>query len=107
MNYTVRLTDTAKQDLRDIAFRLAEYTKDISAAKGYVAELAAECKRLEQFPNSGAIPKDRILMSAGYRFTVHKNHLIFYLVDEAKLQVNIMAVFNAKQDYLRVMKKYL
>ena len=107
MSYTVRLTDTAKQDLREIAFWIAEQSKDKEIAKRVVGELRETCKKLDTFPNAGAIPKDRVIRSEGYRFTVHKEYLIFYLVDEEKKQVNVMAIFNAKKDYMRVMKKYI
>ena len=107
MSYTVRLTDTAKQDLREIAFWIAEQSKDREIAKRFVGELRETCKKLDTFPNAGAIPKDRVIRSAGYRFTVHKEYLIFYLVKKKKKQVNVMAIFNAKKDYMRVMKKYI
>ena len=107
MSYTVRLTDTAKQDLREIAFWIAEQSKDIEIAKLFIGELRDVCKKLDTFPNAGGIPKDRVIRSAGYRFTVHKEYLIFYLVDEKEKQVNIMAIFNAKKDYMRVMKKFI
>ena len=107
MSYTVRLTDTAKQDLREIAFWIAEQSKDIEIAKRFVGELRDVCKKLDTFPNAGGIPKDRVIRSAGYRYTVHKEYLIFYLVDETEKQVNIMAIFNAKKDYMRVMKRFI
>ena len=107
MSYTVRLTDTAKQDLREIAFWIAEQSKDKEIAKRFVGELREACKKLDAFPNAGSVPKDRVIRSEGYRFTVHKEYLIFYLVDEEKKQVNVMAIFNAKKDYMRVMKKYI
>lgn len=107
MRYTVVLTDTAKQDLRDIAFWIAEQSKDVAIAKRFVNELREECRKLDIFPNGGAFPKDHILKSLGYRFAVHKEYLIFYRVDEEKRLVNIMAIFNAKKDYMRVMKKFI
>jgi len=107
MRYTVVLTDTAKQDLRDIAFWIAEQSKDVAIAKRFVNELREECHRLDLFPNSGVLPKDRILKSLGYRFAAHKEYLIFYQVDEEKSEVYIMAIFNAKKDYMRVMKKFI
>ena len=76
-------------------------------ARRFVGELRETCRKLDTFPNAGGIPKDRIIRSAGYRFTVHKEYLIFYLVDEEEKQVNVMAIFNAKKDYMRVMKKYI
>ena len=107
MSYTVRLTDTAKQDLREIAFWIAEQSKDIEIAKRFVGELREVCKKLDTFPNAGGIPKDRVIRSAGYRFTVHKEYLIFYLVDEEEKQVNVMTIFNAKKDDMRVIKRFM
>ena len=107
MSYTVRLTDTAKQDLREIAFRIVEKSKDREIAKRFVGELRETCRKLDTFPNAGGIPKDRIIRSAGYRFAVHKEYLIFYLDDDEENQVNVMAILNAKKDYMRVMKKFI
>lgn len=39
MSYTVRLTDTAKQDLREIAFWIADQSKDPEIAKRFVEEI--------------------------------------------------------------------
>lgn len=107
MSYQVVLTDTAVQDLRDIAFWIADRSKDRELAKRFVLALRKECGRLEDFPNAGAIPRDRVLKSAGYRFLVYKDYLIFYTVDEEKRCVYVMAVFNAKKDYMRVMRNFI
>ena len=107
MNYTVNLTDTAKQDLRDIAIWIAQKAKDIEVAKNFVRELRDECKKLISLPDRGAVPKDRILRSAGYRYIVYEEYLIFYLIDNERHLVNIMSIFNAKKDYFKVMRKYM
>lgn len=39
MSYTVRMADTAKQDLQKIAFWIAEQSKDVEIAKKFVGEL--------------------------------------------------------------------
>ena len=107
MSYQVRITDTAKQDLREIAFYIAERAMDKEAAKRFVMELQAECKRLVDFPQGGAMPKDRILRSFEFRYIVHKDYLIFYSIDEEHKTVNVLAIFNSKKDYLRVMRKFI
>ena len=107
MSYAVRLTDTAKQDLREIAFGIADQSKDVEITKRFVTELRTECKKLDIFPYSGSFPKDRILKSFGYRFVVYKEYPIFYLVDEDKKLVNVMAIFNSKKDYMKVMKNFI
>ena len=105
--YHVVLTETAKQDLREIVFYLSEKSEDKNSAKKFVNELRDQTGQLILFPESGALPKDRILKSLGYRFLVHKDYLLFYLVDEPKETVNVTAVFNGKKDYMRVIKRFL
>ena len=82
MNFRVLYTDTAKQDLREIAIYIAEQSKEKEIAKRFVNELREKTKVLESFPESGAVPNDRILKSQGYRFLVHKDYLIFYHYNE-------------------------
>ena len=107
MSCQIVFTDTAKSDLREIAISIAELAKDKNIAIRYVKELQESTNILETFPESGAIPRDRILKSSGYRFIAHKDYLLFYLYEKAENRVYIMAVFHGKRDYMRVMKKYL
>lgn len=105
MRYTIEFTETAKSDLRNIAMYIAEQSKDKEIAKKFVMELGEQCRPLEEFPQMGATPKDRVLMSSGYRFLVHKEYLIFYSVDETNEKIYVQAIFNAKKDYTRVLRK--
>lgn len=106
MSCRVVFTDTARADLRDIAFRIAELAKDKALAVRFVHELQEQTRILEQFPESGALPKDRILKSNGYRFLSHKEYLLFYLYRKSENTAYILAVFHGKRDYLRVIRKY-
>ena len=38
---------------------------------------------------------------------MHKDYLIFYNIDESQKIVNVLAIFNSKKDYLRVMRKFI
>lgn len=105
MSYTIKMTDTAKNDLREIALYIAESSKNVDIALNFVGELQERCEQLINFPNSGAFPKDRILKSNGYRFLTHKEYLICYIVEEESKTVYVSAFFNAKKDYLRVLNK--
>ena len=107
MSCQIVFTDTAKSDLREIAVYIAERAQDKQIAIRFVKELQATTKILETFPESGAIPRDRVLKSSGYRFLSHKDYLLFYLYEKEENRVYIMAVFNGKRDYMRVMKKFL
>ena len=104
MNCKIVFTDTAKSDLQKIAFYIADLTKDKQKAVRFVKDLQAQTRTLEQFPESGALPRDRVLKSSGYRFLVYKDYLLFYQYRQAEGTVYITAVFNGKLDYMRVMK---
>ena len=98
MSCKVIFTDTARSDLLNIARSLAENSKDKALAVRFVRELQQETARLEQFPESGAVPRDRVLKSGGDRFLVHGDYLLFYLYEKEKNAVYVMAVFNGKRD---------
>lgn len=101
--YQVLLTDTAKGDLRDITLYVLEQSKEKDVALKFVGELREQCAALSSFPDRGAYPKDSVLKSAGYRYLVHKEYLIFYRV--LGESVYIEGIFNAKKDYTRVLKR--
>ena len=107
MNCRVIFTDTAESDLRDIAFYIAKQSKDKNIAIRFVNKQREKCKNLEILPESGSLPKDRVLVSNGYRFLVHDNYLMFYYYVKEENTVYVNAVFNAKRDYTRVMKKFI
>ena len=107
MSYKIRFTDTAKDDLRNIAVYIAEQSKDKSIAVNFVNELREKTKILASFPEIGSIPDDKVMKSMGYRYLVHKEYLIFYHY-EAKQEISyILAVFHSRRDYTRVMRKFL
>ncbi len=106
MNYRILFADTAVEDLRELAVHIVNISKDKGLAKRFILELRKSCQILETFPESGALPRDRVMRSAGYRFLVYKDYLIFYTVDKENALVHIMAVFNGKKDYMRVMRRF-
>jgi len=107
MKYQTRMTETAKQDLRAIAWNIAEQSGEVEIAKRFITELKGKCGELKDFPHRGALPKDHILLSMGYRYLTYKSYLIFYITDEEKKIVEIIAVFHEKMDYTRMMRKYI
>lgn len=103
--WQVIMTDTAKDDLREIALGIYEVSKDPDTAINFVTELEAQCKTLSSLPETGAVPKDYVLRALGYRYLVHKHYLVFYTADPAEQKVFIHAFFNEKLDYFRYMRK--
>ena len=107
MSFKVKFTETAKDDLRNIATYIAETSGEKSVAIKFVTELREKTKLLEDFPESGSLPRNRVMLSAGYRFGVHKDYLIFYHYEPEEGISYILAIFNAKRDYTRVMRKFI
>ena len=107
MSYQVKFTDTAKEDLRNIAIYIAEQSKEKNLAVNFVNELREKTKILESFPEIGSLPNDNVMKSMGYRFLVHKEYLIFYYYDAKQETSYILAVFHSRRDYTRVMRKFL
>lgn len=104
MNYTINVTETAKNDLREIGLYIAKETQDKDVALKFLDELLARCGQLSAFPQSGAYPKDKVLKSLGYRYLVHGDYLDFYTVNEGGNRVDVVAFFNAKKNYMRVLR---
>ena len=107
MSFKVKFTDTAKEDLRNIATYIAEQSGDRTIAIGFVNELREKTKILLDFPECGAVPDDRIMKNSDYRFLVHGEYLIFYYYAPRDNTSYILAVFNSKRDYSRVMRKFI
>ena len=107
MSCQIVFTDTAKTDLREITISLAELTKDRDLTIRFIQELRKTTEILKEFPESGSIPRDRVLKSNGFRFLTYKDYLIFYLYEKENNTAYVMSVFNGKRDYMRVMKKFL
>ena len=104
MRCNVVMTETAISDFKKIARDILDISKDADTAVKFVTEMKAECNRLADFPQSGALPNDRNLVCQGYRFLVHKDYLIFYTYNAGDDTVYVKAAFNAKLDYKRVMR---
>jgi len=107
MKNRIIFTATAENDLRSVAFYIAEQTSSKAAAADFVRKLKEKCGRLEDFPEMGALPRDRVLTSLGFRFLVCGDYLLFYTHDSVKCEVYVSAVIHSKQDYMRVMRKYI
>ena len=107
MSFKVKFTDTAKEDLHNIATYIFEQSKDKQIAINFVNELRENTKKLEPFPECGAIPDDRIMKNSNYRFLVYKEYLIFYHYISENYTSYILSIFNAKRDYSRVIKKFI
>lgn len=99
MKYKVIRTDKADEQLREIIFYIADDSGSIDIALNYLDKIETAIKRLEDFPNSGSIPRYSVLKKQGYRVLIVERHLVFYKVNDKDHVVTIYAVLDGRREY--------
>jgi plasmid stabilization system protein ParE len=84
--YKLRILTHAQKELEDIA-RIHLELVGPASARGITDRIYGALERLTTFPLSGALPKDRQLRGAGYRFVVTGKYLCFYRLIEDTVYV--------------------
>ena len=97
--YKILRTDKAEDQLRDIIFYIADDSGNIDIALRYLEKIETAINRLQEFPNSGSIPRYSILKKQGYRVVIVEKHLAFYKVNEEDKTVIIYAIVDGRREY--------
>lgn len=103
MKYKILRTDKAEEQLREIVFYIADDSGDIDIALGYLDKIETAINRLQEFPESGSIPRYSILKKQGYRVVIIEKHLAFYKINEADKLVIIYAIVDGRREYLNLL----
>lgn len=99
MKYNVIRTDKADEQLREIIFYIADDSGSIDIALNYLDKTETAIKRLEDFPDSGSVPRYSVLRKQGYKVLIVEKHLVFYKVDHEKHIVTIYAIVDGRREY--------
>lgn len=102
MKYTIIRTDKAEEHLRAIILYIADQSDDIDAALRYLDKIENTINRLQDFPQSGSVPRYSILKKQGFRVVIVERHLVFYKINEAEQLVNIYAIVDGRREYLNL-----
>ena len=102
MAYQIVRTAKADEQLRDIVLYRAEVAGNAEAALEFLDRLKQKIDRLEDFPESGSLPRYGALRARGYRVLIAEKHLVFYKVDEERRIVTIYAIVDGRRDYLNL-----
>ncbi len=97
--YKILRTDKAEDQLRDIIFYIADDSEDVDVALRYLEKIETAINRLQNFPNSGNVPRYSILKKQGYRVLIVEKHLVFYKVNEENNTVIIYAIVDGRREY--------
>ncbi|MHB8172505.1 MAG: type II toxin-antitoxin system RelE/ParE family toxin [Thermincolia bacterium] len=99
MKYKILRTDKAEEQLREIIFYIADDSGDVDIALGYLDKIETAINRLQEFPESGSVPRYSILKKQGYRVVIVERHLMFYKINEADKTVIIYAIVDGRREY--------
>lgn len=99
MSFQILRTDKFEEQLREIIFYIANDSGSIDVALNYLDKIETAVNRLEDFPDSGSVPKYSVLRKQGYRVLIAERHLIFYKTDIEKNVVIIYAIVDGRREY--------
>ena len=103
MNYEVRLSEQAENDLRAIFSYIAFELRSLDNASGQLDRLEEKIYKLDQFPMRYQNYQVEPWFSRGTRFFSVDHYTIFYIPDEKKQTVEILRVLYAGSDMDRTM----
>ncbi len=98
MNYSVLISNQAKEDLRGIYAYIAYQLLSPAVAKKLLLKLEETIKSLETFPMRCHVMFDNPWKDRGFRVLQVDNYLLIYSVEEKLHEVTIIRVLYAKRD---------
>jgi toxin ParE1/3/4 len=99
MKYKILRTDKAEEQLREIIFYIADDSSGVDIAIGYLDQIETAINRLQEFPESGCIPRYSILKKQGYRVLIVEKYLVFYKINEEEKTVIIYTIVDGRREY--------
>lgn len=102
--YNIHITKSAERDIINASDYIEFVLKNPSAAEALLEEVESKINDLSMFPQKYAVVDDAILASWCIRFTVIKNYLAFYLIDEHSNTIYIVRFLYEKSDWASILK---
>ena len=103
-SYAVEMTRQAEEQLWEIVQYISVTLQSPQAGMNTLDALEEEINSLSAMPSRYPIIEDDPAGDRGIRKTRVRNFNIYYLVDDAKKRVNILAVCYARRDQKRIIE---
>ena len=104
MNYSLNITDIAKEDILSTVRYIANELKNPIAANALLDEIEKHEKILEETPGIYPFVHDEYLAEEGLKFITIKNFLLFYTVDKKNKTVNVIRFLYGRRDWKNILK---
>ena len=95
--YNINYLPIARKDLTDIIEYIQE--DNSNAALKFLNQIEDTVSKLEDFPYMGDTPKDTLLQYKSYRILVIQSYLVFYVVKEKTLKIEVRRIIHGKRKY--------
>ncbi len=103
--YTVKTTFQAEEQMQEIIYYIANELKAPDAALHLLDVLEDSFVSLTHFPQRVALVDDESWRNKGIHRLPVKNFLVYFWIDEDKMNVQIIAVIYDKRDQLYYLSK--
>ena len=100
--YSLIITDIAEEDILNTVKYIADVLKAPTAANNLLDEIERHEKILESTPNIYPLVPDKYLAQEGLRFTMIKNYLMFYKINEKN--VTVIRFLYGRRDWKNILK---
>ena len=104
MNYEVRITRAAENDLNEAADYIEFVLLNPQAADDLVDAVEETLPTLAQYAQRYALVDDPVLRVWGIRFVQIKNYLAFYTISEEEQKVYIVRFLYGKRNWISILK---
>ena len=104
MNYEVRITRAAENDLNEAADSIEFVLLNPQAADDLVDAVEETLPTLAQYAQRYALVDDPVLRAWGIRFVQIKNYLAFYTISEEEQKVYIVRFLYGKRNWISILK---
>ena len=104
MNYEVRITRAAENDLNEAADYIEFVLLNPQTADDLLDTVEETLPTLAQYAQRYALVDDPVLRAWGIRFVQIKNYLAFYTISEEEQKVYIVRFLYGKRNWISILK---
>jgi plasmid stabilization system protein ParE len=99
--YQIQFSNESKLDIDELTSYIKNEFESIELAEEYHDDLMSDIKGLEELPNRFERIFVKKYREVVLRRLVHKNFLVFYLVDDDKKEVDIVRVLYGGSNWIK------
>ena len=104
MNYKINYSNEAINDLIQIHDYIANEANEPKNANDLINDIRNTIRLLDTFPLRFPVVSFSPWKTLNMRYFTIKNQIIFYLVNEINLTVNIVRIYSSKRDINKIFK---